>query len=158
MDCEICGKREAVCMVFLEGANMGSCPSCSRGGKILYYFSTEEDAPVISTRPVRTEEEITESYGKKIKEARIRLGLTLEELGMKIAEKSNYLDHVEREVTLPSLPLARKLEKFLKITLVEAESVQQGESKAPYGKKELTLMDVVEIERREDKKSNKKKG
>jgi putative transcription factor len=154
MDCEVCGKKEAVCLVHLEGAKMSACAGCARGGKVLYYFQEDsgpEPLPQVQ-RSMRTEESIVDGYGKAIKSAREKMGLSLEQLGLKIAEKANYLDHVERETTLPSLSLARKLEKFFRIRLVETESSVHVESSAGYGKKELTLLDVAEIERKEKKK------
>lgn len=151
MECEICGKREAVCFVYLEGAKMNSCESCARGGKILYYFESESSVPLAPRSSSKTEEVIIENYGKIIKEARTKMGLSLEELGMKIAEKANYLDHVERQTMLPSIGLARKLEKFLKVKLIETETTTQTEVKTNYGKKELTLLDVVEIEHKKKK-------
>ncbi|VVB98356.1 Uncharacterised protein [uncultured archaeon] len=154
MDCEVCGKKEAVCLVYLEGAKMSACAGCARGGKVLYYFqqdSETEGAPQVS-RTSRTEESIVDGYGRLIKSSREKMGLSVEQLGLKIAEKANYLDHVERETTLPSLALARKLEKFFRIRLVETESSVQAEAPAGYGKKELTLFDVAEIERKGEKK------
>lgn len=155
MECEICGKREAVCFVYLEGAKMNSCASCARGGKVLYYFDSGDAVPLLPARPAKAEEEIADNYGKIIKEARMKMGLSLEGLGLKIAEKANYLDHVEREATLPSLPLARKLEKFLKIKLVESETAQAASSKPAPRKGELTLLDVAEIERKGEKPRKK---
>ena len=81
----------------------------------------------------------------------MKLGLSLEELGMKIAEKANYLEHVERQTTLPTLPLARKLEKFLRIKLVETTTSITSESAATHGKKELTLLDMAEMDSMEKK-------
>ncbi len=153
MECEICGKKEAVCLAYLEGAKMSACAGCAHGGKILYYFSSEsEDENPLVSRRVKSEEDIVDGYGKLIKAAREKAGLTIEQLGLKIAEKANYLDHVEKEKTLPSLDLARKLEKLFKIRLVETSASTQTETKIGYGKKELTLLDVAQIERKEDKK------
>ncbi len=155
MDCEVCGKREAVALVSLEGAKLSLCGSCARSGKVLYFFNSESGtggpAPLVSRR-VRNEEDIVDGYGKLLKSAREKAGLTFEQLGLKIAEKANYLEHVEKEKALPTLDLARKLEKFFKIRLVETESSVQTEAQAGYGKKELTLMDVALIERKGDKK------
>lgn len=153
MECEICGKREAVCLIYIEGAQMHACAECANGNKILYYLSeTDSGTSVPVVRRARTEEGIVEDYGKLIKAARMRMGLSLKELGLKIAEKANYLDLVEREVTLPSLTLARKLEKFLKIQLITSETNVHTTSSAPIAKKELTLLDIAEIERESEKK------
>lgn len=152
MDCEICGRREAVCFAYLEGAKMNCCAQCARGGKVLYNLDSESGATRPLERPrSRTEEDIVEGYGGLIRSARTSAGLSIEQLGMKIAEKANYLNHIERGEMLPSLAVARKLEKFFKIRLVEAETVQHGGGPG-YAKKELTLLDIAEIEKKEKKK------
>ncbi len=146
MECEICGKRDAVCFVHIEGAKMNACAGCAHGGKILYYFDSEEKE--ISPLPAmtRTEEEIVDGYWKIIRDARTNAGLTIEALGLKINETANYLEHVEKGL-LPSLALARKLEKFLKIKLISKEQneLTKGEK---YKKHELTLFDVAEIKKK----------
>lgn len=154
MECEICGKKEAVCLVYLEGAQMNACAGCARGGKVVYYFETESGsaAPVHVSQLSRSEEEIVDGYGKLIRSARERMGLTPEQLALRISEKVSYLEHVEKGSLLPTLPLAKKLEKFLKIRLVEMSNTVQTETKLGSGKKELTMLDVAEITRKEDKK------
>ncbi len=155
MECEICGRREAVCLVYIEGAKMNSCGQCAKGGKVHYLFGISSSTGLFSAEsPVpraktRQEQEFVEGYGRRIKDAREKLGLTREALGLKIAEKANYLEMVEKEKNFPSLELTHKLEKMLHIILVQTETEQiQAENKPQPGKSELTLFDVAKIERR----------
>lgn len=147
MECEICGKRDAVCLVHIEGAKMNACAGCAQGGQILHYFDNEKQEIQHLPAMARTEEEIVDGYGKIIAEARMKMKLTIEELGLKIGEKANYIEHVEKEIMLPSLVLARKLEKFFRIKLINKEKTEA--TKMPeYKKKELTLLDVAEIKQK----------
>lgn len=151
MECEICGKNEAECLIYIEGAQMNSCAGCARGGKIVYYFDAEGSITPLISQKARSEEEIVSGYGKLIKSAREKMRLSPEQLALKIAEKANYLEHVEKEISLPSLILARKLEKFLKIKLIEINTDAQPEIKPNRSKKEITLFDVAEIENKKKK-------
>ena len=67
-----------------------------------------------------------------------------EELAKKINEKESRLHKIESGHFTPSLRLARKLEKFLKITLVE----QVAEDTSPLEKSKsesLTLGDFIKV-------------
>ncbi|MEW6528301.1 MAG: multiprotein-bridging factor 1 family protein [Candidatus Micrarchaeota archaeon] len=119
-ECEICGKKNAIYLIYVEGAQMNSCGECAHGAKIISQLNEQSpNASLVSHRTKTEEEEIVDEYGKIIKKAREKLGLSSKQLALKIAEKANYLEHVEKETCLPSLALARKLEKFLKIKLIE---------------------------------------
>ena len=56
-------------------------------------------------------------YSKVIRSAREKLGMTQDELGMKINEKPSGISHLENGSMKPSDSLAKKLEHFLKIQL-----------------------------------------
>ncbi len=144
--CEICGKRKAVTRVLIEGAEMEVCAGCANLGKKV---SSSPSKPTSKPLPqIRKEIDIVDGYGERIREARQKLGLSLEELARKINEKSGYLEMVEQERTLPSLKLARKLEHVLKISLitevVQDMGMEKGKTKLP----DLTLGDVVVFEKK----------
>jgi putative transcription factor len=54
-----------------------------------------------------------------VREARSKMGLTQEQLAEKILEKKNIISSIERGGYIPEIRTLRKLEKFLKIQLVE---------------------------------------
>ncbi len=62
-----------------------------------------------------------------IKTARESLGLSQEELGMKINEKPSVISHLETGSMKPEDSLARKLEHFLKIQLFIPTEEVEGE-------------------------------
>ncbi len=145
MLCEICGKRDASIVIKVEGATMNVCHVCGKYGQRISNIRTNKENKVEYIKK-RNEDTIVEDYGKKIKEARENKGLSLEELAKQINEKLGYLEHIEKEKTLPNLKTARKLERALGIKLIEKEE----EIYVPLekGKKEdLSLMDVAIIEK-----------
>ncbi len=72
--------------------------------------------------------ELRSDYAKAIKSARELLGLSQEEIGMKINEKPSMIHHLETGTMKPDDALARKLEHFLKIQLFVP--VEDGDGQA----------------------------
>jgi putative transcription factor len=72
--------------------------------------------------------EFVENYGELVREARIRTGLTQEELASQVGEKATVIKKIEHGELRPSIELARKLEKILRIRLlVPAEEEPSSE-------------------------------
>ncbi len=149
MLCEICGKRKAKGEVSIEGAIIQACNICIKSSQVErakpqkpFRFSKKD-----RIRPIKFEEEkeVVEGYGKLIREARRKKGLSIEELAKKINEKASYLNHVEKEEMLPDEKLVRKLERFLGIKLEKKVEVEVGSLK-PSKKSSQTLEDIAEIE------------
>ena len=69
---------------------------------------------------------IKDGYGLMIKKTRERLGLKQEELAQKIAEKESIIHKLESGKIRPSMKLAKKLERFLEIKLVEMEEEEES--------------------------------
>lgn len=144
-DCEICGNSEARFIVLIEGAKLGACGKCARGGQILSsLYGNDEVQEQRIARKVE-EEEIVEGYGKIIKKARENTNLPIKELARKINESEGFLDHIEKEKMRPTIKVAKKLEKELGIKLIEKTT---DVSATPSSKKtkftEPTLADLLE--------------
>ncbi|MEM1666659.1 MAG: multiprotein-bridging factor 1 family protein [Nitrososphaerota archaeon] len=60
-----------------------------------------------------------EGFHVRIKNARERMGLSQEELAAQLNEKATLIKKIEQGEVKPSIELARKLEKFLKIQIIE---------------------------------------
>ncbi|MBN2122190.1 TIGR00270 family protein [Candidatus Micrarchaeota archaeon] len=158
MECDICGKREASFVVQIEGAKMGACRSCAYHGKIV--LSLEEDAPrkefASAKRGVpkglRLEQDLIEGYGKAVRRAREDRGEKIEELAKKINEKASYLDKIENESTRPPIETAKKLERELGIKILEkVEDGSLNVNVGKYKKKELSLLDMLEMQNKKGK-------
>ncbi len=156
----MCGKREASFIILIEGAKVAACKGCAYHGKII--LSLEEGAPVKEfktqrgrgvPRALQMEEDLVEDYGKIVRKARESRGLKIEEFARQINEMASYIDKIENESTRPPIETAKKIERALKVKILEkvetnlSASAQVGK----YKKKELSLLDMLEMQ-------NKKKG
>jgi len=165
--CEVCGKRDAKFLVYIEGAKLMTCPSCAYGGKIL--LSLDGESPLDSNtilnisknykripRAFRDAESVVDNYGSIIRDARRNKGMKREEVGKEINEKESYLEHIEKEKTVPPLKVLKKLEKFFNIKLIEKTSSDEitRENIKNTRSRGMTLADVLAFQK-EHKKKNK---
>ena len=159
--CEICG-AEIPGMpqrIVIDGSALEVCKSCARFGKPEDKWSPvpkkivpAERAFAIRRPPPRVRDkfrdivELVPDYGRKIREAREDQGITPEELGLRIKEKSALIKKIEREEITPEDEIRKKLEKELKISLTEEAS--DAKVKAFALGKGLTLGDIASIKRK----------
>ncbi len=142
MVCELCGKNTQLIRAIVEGTELSVCENCGKYGKILR-------KPVAKTAPqpaIKQEvmEVVTQNYAKLIKEAREKRGLTQKEFAKELNEKESILQKIENGAFVPPISTARKLEKLLKIKLVELEEEEkQQTSKSKTGS--LTIGDIINI-------------
>lgn len=148
--CEMCGRQDRLFRTSVEGAELMLCKDCSRFGKVLAAPMVIMKKETIAVKKVERPEivqSIVIGYGKLVKDAREKAGLKQEELAMKLQERESIIQKVESGKFEPSIALARKLEKFLSIKLVEegeAEtSVGAGRKTGP-----VTIGDVIQIRTR----------
>lgn len=148
--CEMCGKQDKLFRTMVEGAEMKLCKDCSRFGKVLaapkIVIKKESPKAKQESKP-EIIEVIVPDYGKIVKEKREKLGLKQEDLAKKINEKESIIHKIEAGAFEPSIILAKKLEGFLKIKLIEIgyeESVMAGREKAG----PVTIGDVIKIRTR----------
>lgn len=146
MNCDLCGKDTELFRVNIENALMNVCCKCSKFGEVISKVVEKEikEEKKLVKRKVEDKmiEIIKEGYGLIIKKAREKIGLKQEELAKKIKEKVSVVHKLENELIEPSLELARKLEKFLKIKLIEY--YENKREKATVGNdRELTIGDLL---------------
>ena len=171
MRCEVCGHKihdEPITAV-IEGARLTVCVECSKHGKIVYdepaaprqavkkpqaQISMVQRKPMIAN--VQITQEVTENYANTIRAAREKLGLTHEELGKRINEKASVLRNLEAGKMAPNNQLASKLEHMLKIKLLVPISEEKGTPLPRSASQELTLGDVIEIDKGEEAASKRK--
>ena len=124
MKCEMCGNSEAINIVDIEGSRMSLCQGCSKMGKVIKRIRTQTPQRRAQPVQIRREKEepielINKAYGKIIKSAREKRGLKQEDFAKLLHEKESVIHRMESGNHEPSIALARKLEKFLNIKLVE---------------------------------------
>lgn len=122
MGCDMCGKSAELYRAIIEDAELNVCENCAKFGKVL----GKQDLETISQgkkhvqRPTTEKVElIAENFADLIRKKREGLGLTQKEFAQKINEKESLIHKIETGSLEPSILLARKLEKMLKIKLVE---------------------------------------
>jgi putative transcription factor len=98
--------------------------------------------------------EVVEGYGRTVRQARERAGLTRMELARKLFIVENVLERIESEHLKPNEAVAKKLEKELGITLLGPRGADEDKPQAksfssgqPSGRG-LTLADLVEIKKK----------
>jgi putative transcription factor len=129
--CELCsgpltlGKEK----IIVDGAVLSVCRKCSKRGKPV---ASDEVRRLVSKTMKKSKNQIgfsdktvlEEDYAEIIRHARTDRGLTHEQLGSNIKEKSTLLRRLETGSLKPDETLARKLERFLGIKLyVEVEDL-----------------------------------
>jgi|SRR3989344_3646752 len=142
MNCDICGKRENLVGVLVENVKMDVCGSCVRYGKVIQ----EAEKPKIIVKKYGSVEVIVDGYSSKIKNKRELIGLTQKDLAMKLNEKESIIHSIESGRMEPELSLAKKLETFLKINLIETVDESAGKQ-AKVGKTSLTIGDMLKFKK-----------
>jgi putative transcription factor len=144
----MCGKTEAAVKAEIEGTEMKVCNECALFGKRL---AAPVQPKVFKTPPKRKAiqreqlvELVADDFAERVKGARERMGLKQEEFAKQIQEKESVVHNIESGKYRPALDLARKLERFLKISLVERYE-EKREVKAKPSGEGLTIGDLMEI-------------
>ncbi|MGB9635256.1 MAG: helix-turn-helix domain-containing protein [Candidatus Micrarchaeia archaeon] len=117
--CEVCGLKPAVKRAIIEGVVLNVCSDCVGLGKVIEE-KVKLPKKTAGGRPPRNEE-IVDGYAQILQKRISSSGIKYEELAKKINESESYLRRVVRGETIPTITLARKLEKTLGVKIVEEE-------------------------------------
>ncbi|MBW2970591.1 multiprotein bridging factor aMBF1 [Candidatus Woesearchaeota archaeon] len=161
MQCEMCGSKEAAYETSVEGAVLNLCENCSKYGKVVNRIAMQPvhskktklkpKQPTATSYSVPTQDEvvfvITPGYARMIKKKRESLGLKQSEMAKRLNERESLLSKIESSAMEPSIKLARKLENFLKIKLIE----EHKEEKRAFDKVKsgiTTIGDMIKIRKK----------
>ena len=157
MQCEMCGSSaEELFKTNIEGTTINVCKKCSRYGKVVemvkVVFIPEKRQEERRKEQLKTVEDetifvITPNYTTIVKESRERLNLKQEELAKKINERDTIISKIETGTIEPSMKVARKLEKFLGITLVE-EHKEGNIGNVKDNSDSITIGDLIKVKRK----------
>lgn len=142
--CEMCGAEASLMSAMVEGTEMRVCAKCGKFGKVLSRPQRAPQRKVAATPEVV--ESIVDDFAKRIRGARERSGKTQKEFAQMLNEKESVIQKLETGQLNPPIKLARKLERVLKITLVE--ELEDAPVKA--GKKDsgpLTIGDILKVKK-----------
>lgn len=150
--CDMCGKETDLVVTLIESTELSVCNGCAKFGKVIRKLKQEEPVrkhhKTIEKKEPKEEiiKKIVKGYGKLIKNARERLDLKQDEFSKKINEKTSLMQKVESEHHEPSINLAKKIEKFLKIGLVEEEKLEKL-SFDTSNSGNLTIGDIIKLKK-----------
>jgi len=163
MPCELCGRECKGCReAIIDGAKMFVCPDCIKYGEGVMQ---EEPIRPTSAPPARRlmtpktqkperdiyadkamTKELVSNWNQRIEDARKKKGLTREELGFKIGERTVTIAKLEHGDLRPSDQMIAKLEKELSISLMEeVKAVPTGSQIRPQGT--FTLGDFIKTDK-----------
>jgi putative transcription factor len=160
MQCDMCGSSQATTRAIVEQIEMTVCKDCSKFGQVLgnvmvktAVFKDNIKNRITASRPLATEKQVQElvmtTYPLILRKKREQLGMTQKEFASLILEKESVLQKMETGHMEPSIITARKLERILKIKLVEE---YEEDSSKGLGKKEnpeqFTIGDIITVRKR----------
>ena len=161
MICEICGAEvRHITTVIVDRATLDVCDRCARFGKPVESRPTSEKGRVTPRRATgsrkasagktRSDFDVVDGYGGLIRSARERKGLTQEDLGKRVNEKNSTIHRLESESLAPSIALAKKLERFLKIHLLEKAGLEEEIETAVHSSNDnITLGEMIRVRKKE---------
>lgn len=140
--CELCGRQAAEKKkVIVDGTVFNVCIACSKHGKPYVpaqvsssSSSAKKKKPVAKIQQQKKiitmvdETMIDPDFARLIREARMKMGLTHEQLGMKMNEKAQILKKFETGALKPDELFAKKLERYLGIKLYVSVSNNNSSS------------------------------
>lgn len=156
MQCEMCGKKQAEYKCMVEEIELAVCENCSKYGEEKKQIrkqakptkATSADTKQITTRErtiSKPQQSIVEDYAELVKKAREKNKMTQAELAKAIAEKETILHKIESGRMAPSVTIAKKLERFLGIKLIEISPVGVYAERKNVA---LTVGDVIRVRQR----------
>ena len=149
MKCEICGREAKLRRALVEGVEMMVCQNCSKYGIVLPEKRNIIPKPKKKVIPYSKDifeemnKELVFDWGKKIRKAREKKGLSREQLGAMVGEKTTTIAKIENEELRPTDETVRKLEKVLEIKLFQEieHPITKSKSTRP-----LTIGDLLKNE------------
>jgi len=146
MKCDMCGSEGKLYQAVIEDAELNVCHECSKFGKVIGVVKQNEvdNEAVKVSKEYKPEimEMIVQDYAEKIRKKRGSLGLKQEEFAKNISEKESLIQKIEAGHFEPSIGLAKKIGKFLKIKLTE-EYEEKHEKQVQSKTDSFTLGDFI---------------
>ncbi len=132
INCDLCGKVEdRLNTALIEGVKLDVCAACSKFGKVIATVqrpSAKEQHRQYKQQEAKEEkiEILVDNYADLIKKRRESMGLTQKDFAYKVNEKESIIHKIETGNFIPTLLLARKLEKVLGVKLIEEYHEERG--------------------------------
>ena len=150
--CDMCGREGPTVKAIVDGSMMDVCSRCSKFGNVIEIapkFEVKEQPKQRQVIPVRKPEPqplliVVQDYAARVRSAREKMLYNQEELAKAVAEKVSVIQKIESSQLEPPVNVARKLELFLKIMLLE--EIKKDDSKPKrldFKDNTLTIGDLI---------------
>lgn len=157
MDCDMCGREQAVIKASVEGSTLSLCDGCSKFGKVVGKIAVAAAMKKEEKSQMPAEEEfeaVVANFGQLLKQKREELGrkredgfMKLEDFAKMISVKESVLHKMETGEFRPGVEETKRIGKLLGLKLIE--KVEAVESLVPQPKKDqLTLGDMIKIKKK----------
>ena len=145
--CEMCGNETQLFKAVIEGTELQVCRKCAKFGKILRKVRIVQKQKPATLKEPKKEliEVVVNDFAKRVRESREKTGMTQEEFAKAINERESIVKKLETGAFVPPISMARKLEKLLKIKLVEEVEEEQFASKQKKRAEGLTIGDILQL-------------
>ena len=146
--CDLCGKNSGLIHAIIEGSMVAVCKECAKFGKVIpvkkpdTYYENRPMKQLIIKKP-EIIEIVSKDCAQKIKQAMDSLKLKPKKLAKMLGVKESLLKSWESSHIKPSIEMARKLEKFFKIKLIEAYEEKETTKEINLCKTTLTIGDLM---------------
>lgn len=141
MNCSICGKERPLIKAVIENVSLDVCSECSSYGEVI----KEKTFVKVDRKPrIEVIELIVPDYSERIRNKREDFKLTQKQLAYKINEKESVIHGVEGGKLEPDINLAKKLERFLNVSLVVMHE-EDHSNKVNLKDKDLTIGDLIKL-------------
>lgn len=157
MRCEICGKKlqHEPIKTKIDGSIMLTCKECSKFGKVQKEppkpkrqgAQRTQRTPRKVQRTRESTEEVIENFNEILRKAREKKGWSREELAEKINEKASVVNRIESGKMVPDLKLARKIERIMKVVLIEKSDDISTDDSVRSNIKGATIGDIARIKK-----------
>jgi putative transcription factor len=147
----LCGEESPeLRKVIIEGSEMLVCDKCEKYGKVVAVPKVPKKTKLKKRKKERDiyeemgVEELVPNWNEKIRESRAKKGISREELGARIGERTGIISRIENRELRPTDQMVKKLEEELDIKLLTKVK------KAPVKKVErkgMTIGDILENEK-----------
>ncbi len=153
INCDMCGKETNLYKTDVEGSVLSLCNGCSKFGKVIATVRVEpkrvkkKEIKLPQPKEEETILSIVSDYGNRIKNKREKIGIDQEEFAKKINEKKALIHKIETGHFEPPIDLARKIEKFLHINLIEMQEIKPEKIDHKKGDS-FTIGDFIKVRKR----------
>lgn len=141
----MCGKEAPLFAALIEGSQLSVCANCGNFGKILK--KPVAGSSRVSVKVPEVVEVVVSDFAQKIHNAREKLGLTQKEFALKLNEKESVVQKLEAGTFVPPIDMAKRLERLLKVKLVEVEQ-EEAVVSDKRGSGPLTIGDILSLKKK----------